>query len=98
MDASTASPDGLSYSERDALADALGLNRRYLYQVLSGRRQMNPEEAVDVEQRSGGKLKRWMLRRHTWHRIWPELIATEGAPPVPSTPAPASQEAEVAHG
>lgn len=37
--------------------------------------------AVIAEQR--GHCKRWDLFPTDWHRIWPELIATEGAPPVP---------------
>ena len=28
---------------------------------------------------------RWDLRPDDWHRIWPELIGTEGAPEVPSS-------------
>lgn len=90
--------ESITPAERRDLAATIGRGEQYLYQCITGRREMDPQEAVELEQRSGGKLKRWMLRRHTWHRIWPELIATEGAPPVPSTPAPAAQEAEVAHG
>jgi DNA-binding transcriptional regulator YdaS (Cro superfamily) len=27
-------------------------------------------------------VRRWDMRPDDWHRIWPELIGTEGAPPV----------------
>jgi DNA-binding transcriptional regulator YdaS (Cro superfamily) len=72
----------VSAKERDALADELGLDRRYLYQVLSGRREMSPAEAVAAEQRSAGRLRRWMLRSKSWHLIWPELIGADGVPEV----------------
>jgi len=29
-------------------------------------------------------VRRWDLRPYDWHRIWPELIGTEGAPDVPA--------------
>jgi len=32
-----------------------------------------------------GIMRRWDLRPDDWHRIWPELIGAEGAPPVPAT-------------
>jgi DNA-binding transcriptional regulator YdaS (Cro superfamily) len=69
--------------ERIALAAQLGISEQYLYQCLTGRKAMNAEEAVRVERESGCRLHRWDLRRADWHRIWPELIGTEGAPPVP---------------
>lgn len=28
-------------------------------------------------------VARWVLRPDDWHRIWPELIGTDGAPVVP---------------
>jgi DNA-binding transcriptional regulator YdaS (Cro superfamily) len=31
-----------------------------------------------------GIMRRWHLRPDDWHRIWPELIGAEGAPPVPA--------------
>lgn len=39
---------------------------------------------AELEQRSGGAIQRKALRPHDWHRIWPELVNTEGAPPVPT--------------
>jgi DNA-binding transcriptional regulator YdaS (Cro superfamily) len=29
-------------------------------------------------------IKRWELRPSDWHLIWPELVGTDGAPPVPA--------------
>lgn len=29
-------------------------------------------------------IPRWQQRPNDWHRIWPELVGTEGAPPVPA--------------
>ena len=40
------------------------------------------ELGADIE-RAGG-MPRWDLRPDDWHRIWPELIGTEGAPAVPA--------------
>jgi hypothetical protein len=31
-------------------------------------------------------VARWDLRPDDWHRIWPELIGAEGAPPLPVEP------------
>lgn len=35
-----------------------------------------------VEQLCGGAVMRWDMRPDDWHRIWPELIGTEGAPAI----------------
>lgn len=40
------------------------------------------ELAADIERVS--PLRRWNLRPDDWHRIWPELIGTDGAPEVPA--------------
>lgn len=75
----------ITATERQALAAALGINEQYLYQCLTGRAGMRPAESVRVEVQSGGRLRRWHLRPRDWHLIWPELIGTEGAPPVPAS-------------
>lgn len=36
--------------------------------------------AVDIERASRGAVRRWHLRPGDWHRIWPELVGTKGAP------------------
>lgn len=42
----------------------------------------SPENCVSIEQATGSAVRRWDLRPDDWHRIWPELIDTEGAPAV----------------
>lgn len=37
-----------------------------------------------IELITAGEVRRWDLRPDDWHRIWPELIGTEGAPAVPA--------------
>lgn len=41
--------------------------------------------AGEAERR--GVAKRWELMPGVWHVIWPELIGTPGAPPVPANAA-----------
>lgn len=74
----------ISSDERKQLSEQLGINDDYLYQLLTGRREMDAIEAVRLEIRSGRRLRRWHLRARTWHEIWPELVGMEGAPPVPN--------------
>ena len=64
--------------ERVELAAKLGLNEQYLYQCLAGKAEMDATRAAVCERDSGGRLRRWMLRRD-WHVTWPELVGTEGA-------------------
>ena len=89
--------DGMSTEitaeRRRQLAAATGTNEQYLYQCLTGRRDMNPGEARRLETATAGELHRWNLCQKTWHRIWPELVDTEGAPPAP-TVEPAASEAK----
>lgn len=70
--------------QRGALAQELGIDPLYLYQLLTGRREMEPKAAVRLERLSGGRLRRWQLRAKTWHEVWPELIGAEGAPAIPT--------------
>jgi DNA-binding transcriptional regulator YdaS (Cro superfamily) len=65
--------------ERAELAEKCGVNDQYLYQCLSKRRDMDATQAALCERDSGGRLRRWMLRRD-WHVTWPELVGTDGAP------------------
>nr|WP_316642865.1 hypothetical protein [uncultured Roseateles sp.] len=43
-----------------------------------------------IERRRNSKYRRWDLFPTDWHEIWPELVGTEGAPPVPA-PRPAEE-------
>lgn len=69
-------------SERRRLALRAGINESYLYQCLTGRRDMGPAEARRCETVTEGELRRWALCQKTWHKIWPELIGTDGSPAV----------------
>ena len=70
-------------ADRAALAEKAGVGDAYLYQCLTGRKDMKADEAVRVERESGGVIRRWHLRSNDWWKFWPELIGTDGAPPVP---------------
>jgi len=75
----------LTPDERRQWAEKLGgMSEQYLYQCLTGRRDMNPMEARRIEQDSGGVLTRKMLCQKTWRGIWPEL----------AQPSPGEQVAE----
>lgn len=63
-------------SDRARIAAACGVNERYLYQCLTGRRDMNPAEARRVEVESEGEITRQMLCQKTYEGIWPELAIT----------------------
>jgi DNA-binding transcriptional regulator YdaS (Cro superfamily) len=63
----------ITAEDRRRFADQLGLHEQYLYQCLTGRREMKPSEAVRAEIETGGALKRQMLCQHTYAAIWPEL-------------------------
>jgi DNA-binding transcriptional regulator YdaS (Cro superfamily) len=69
-----------------AFADKLGISRIYLQQLGARQdgREPSPELCVSIERESLRQVRRWDLRPTDWHRIWPELIGTEGAPDVPS--------------
>lgn len=70
--------------ERKRLAEMAGVVEPYLYQCLTGRREMGAEVAVRVEIGTAGEIRRWDVCQESWHRIWPELIGVEGAPQVPA--------------
>ena len=73
--------------ERQAWADKLGgMSEQYLYQCLTGRSDMNPIRARQIEVESDGVLTRQMLCQKTWRGIWPELATP------PATPAQAATE------
>jgi DNA-binding transcriptional regulator YdaS (Cro superfamily) len=67
---------------REAFAERVGTKLGHLRNVGYGLRPCAPELATAIELDSGRTLRRWDLRPEDWHRIWPELIGTEGAPAV----------------
>jgi hypothetical protein len=64
----------ITANERRSLADQVGINEQYLYQCLTGRRDMSAPEAVRLEQETNGRLDRKMVCQGTWRLIWPELL------------------------
>lgn len=60
-------------AERKRLADQLGINEQYLYQCLTGRRDMDHAEAMRAETETGGVLKRQMLCQKSFRGVWPDL-------------------------
>jgi DNA-binding transcriptional regulator YdaS (Cro superfamily) len=69
----------LSAPERKELAAKLGVSEQYLYQCLTGRRDMDPVEAIRLERESQRKVTRFELCRRRGAAIWPELATHEGA-------------------
>jgi len=60
--------------ERRSWAEKAGINEQYLYQCLTGRRDMSAAEASRIEGISGGAITRKMICQKTWQAIWPELV------------------------
>lgn len=58
---------------RRSLAAQVGVSEQYLYQCLTGRRDMSAPEARRIESATDGVLTRLMLCQKTWALIWPEL-------------------------
>jgi len=61
--------------ERRQLAEKVGMNEQYLYQCLTGRREMSAWEAVRIEQQTEGRVSRKMVCQGSWKSIWPELVS-----------------------
>lgn len=71
-----------------ALAADIGLpDRRHIWPYFKTARKLPPELCVSIEQATRAKgrvVRRWDLRPEDWHRIWPELVGTVGAPEIPA--------------
>lgn len=65
--------------ERKRIATLTGIDEQYLYQCLTGRRDMNPERARKAETDSNGEVTRQMLCQKTFAGIWPELAEAKAA-------------------
>jgi DNA-binding transcriptional regulator YdaS (Cro superfamily) len=65
--------------DRKRLAAAAGIDEQYLYQCLTGRRDMNPERARRAEIDTHGELTRQTLCQKTYAGIWPELVEASAA-------------------
>lgn len=64
------------------VARRVRLHPAFVSQVANGRRPVPVDRAADFEAASDRQVRRWHMFPETWHRIWPELVGTEGAPPV----------------
>ena len=71
------------------LARQLSVTVGAVHQWRHGTRPVPVERVVQIEQLTGGAVRRWDLRPASWHRIWPELIGAPGAPDVPTQEAAA---------
>jgi DNA-binding transcriptional regulator YdaS (Cro superfamily) len=69
--------------QRARIAAKTGVNPAYLYQCLTGRRDMNPARALEIERQTRGEVRRWHLCQKTWYGIWPDIAKHKGAPAVP---------------
>lgn len=74
----------LGEADRVRLAESAGTTFLHLRNVAFSGKSCGVHLAVGIEQATEGAIRRWTLRPDDWHRIWPELIGTEGAPPVPA--------------
>lgn len=70
--------NSITADERRQLAGKVGINEQYLYQCLTGRREMSAWEAVRVEQQTDGRVTRKMVCQGSWRLIWPELVTSQG--------------------
>jgi DNA-binding transcriptional regulator YdaS (Cro superfamily) len=50
----------------------------------AGKRRLPADYCAAIEAATSGQVRRWDLRPGDWHRIWPELVAADGAPPIES--------------
>lgn len=65
-----------------ALAIGLGAQPQLVWQWARKIRPVPIERCAPIEQATDRAVRRWDLRPDDWHIHWPELIGTEGAPPV----------------
>lgn len=64
---------------RADFAKLIGVTPAMVSQWLDGTRPVSPERCVEIEQRTSGQVTRKDLRPTDWHRIWPELLASDTA-------------------
>lgn len=68
-----------------ALAKSTEIPAPMLSQWASGARPIPIEHCAAIEAATGRQVMRWDLMPDGWHRIWPELIGSDGAPATPET-------------
>lgn len=72
--------------QRREFARRARVNEQYLYQCLTGRRDMSADEAMRVEKALGGDLTRKDLCPNVWQKRWPELASKPAARTLIATP------------
>jgi DNA-binding transcriptional regulator YdaS (Cro superfamily) len=65
-----------------SLAKTCGFTQSFLSQLALGVRPVPVQRCSCIEKATGFVVRRWDLRPKDWWVIWPELIGTDGAPPV----------------
>lgn len=73
----------LDEQSRHTLAAAAGTSFLHLRNVAFSGKSCGVHLAVALECATSLHVRRWDTRPEDWHLIWPELIGTEGAPPIP---------------
>lgn len=68
---------------RREIADAIGISDQYAYQIINGIGTASPALARSWHAVEPSDAL-WDLRPDDWYVIWPELVGSEGAPPVPA--------------
>ena len=74
----------LDLARREALAALASTTYAHLRNIAFSGKPCGIQLAVDLERATEGVVRRWHARPDDWHRIWPELVGTDGAPPVPA--------------
>ena len=68
--------------DRANFALAVGTTVGHLNNVAYGRRVASAALARQIHLHTANDVPVWDSRPDDWHLIWPELVGTEGAPPV----------------
>lgn len=79
--------------EREEFAAKCESTLGHIQNVMYGIRPCAADLAVHIFRESDGLVTRWELRPLDWHKFWPELIGSEGAPEVPTQQPTATQVA-----
>jgi DNA-binding transcriptional regulator YdaS (Cro superfamily) len=66
----------IALSRRRELAQLHCINDDWLYQCLTGRRDMDPVKALELESATNGEITRFMVCQTRGRLIWPELATT----------------------
>ena len=65
-----------------SLARAIGVGQSVVSNWRSRGTVIDPRFCALIEAATGRAVRRWELRPHDWHEVWPELVGADGAPAV----------------